>query len=78
MLIGERIRPNGWQRIGIVLLVIWFVGFAGYEAYVWLRSVQDFDFHEYPNVHNKIIGTNKTKRKRGFPKINPIAVWFEH
>jgi hypothetical protein len=25
-------RLNGWQRIGIILSVIWFVGFAWY---VW-------------------------------------------
>src|SRR5262245_61246175 len=25
----RRVRLNGWQRIGILLSVIWFVGFAG-------------------------------------------------
>ena len=29
-----RIRLNGWQRIGIVLSVIWFLGFGGY-VWIW-------------------------------------------
>jgi hypothetical protein len=30
-----RIKLNGWQRIGVVLSVIWFIGFAAYTAYIW-------------------------------------------
>jgi hypothetical protein len=32
-----RIKLNGWQRIGVVLSVIWFVGFAGYKWYTAIR-----------------------------------------
>jgi len=32
-----RLGLNGWQRIGIVLSVIWFIGFAGYA---WSHAVQ--------------------------------------
>src|SRR5271168_1648114 len=35
---GMRIKLNGWQRIGIVLSVIWFFGFAGY---VWTDSIHN-------------------------------------
>ena len=33
-----QIRLNGWQRIGIVLSVIWFFGFAGV---VWIWDILD-------------------------------------
>jgi len=40
-----RLRLNGWQRIGIVLSVIWFIGFAGY---IWNSSVQNnLNFYSY-------------------------------
>jgi hypothetical protein len=32
-----RLGLNGWQRIGIVLSVIWFIGFAGY---IWSQQVK--------------------------------------
>jgi hypothetical protein len=36
-------KLSGWQRIGIVVSVIWFVGFAGY---VWIDSNRHSDdFH---------------------------------
>jgi hypothetical protein len=33
-----RLGLSGWQRIGIVSSVIWFVGFAGY---IWIFSTRD-------------------------------------
>jgi len=42
------------QRIGIVLSVIWFIGFAGY---IWIYSVRDAsDFHRWQlDVCNSIL-----------------------
>lgn len=38
-----QIRVDGRQRIGIVLLLILFSGFAGYEGYVWYGSAEQID-----------------------------------
>lgn len=52
-----RIKLNGWQRIGIVLSVIWFLGFAGYAAYieyVW--------FYEHGRILSQIGGYENIDR----------------
>jgi hypothetical protein len=37
-------KLNGWQRIGIVLSIVWFIGFA---AFVWVSERQRIgDFYE--------------------------------
>jgi len=33
-----RIKLNGWQRIGIVMSVVWFFGFAGF---VWIWDTRE-------------------------------------
>jgi hypothetical protein len=38
-------RGRGWRRIGIVLSVIWFIGFGGY---VWTSEVRHIsDYYEF-------------------------------
>ncbi len=37
-----RLRLNRWQRIGIVLSVMWFIGFEGYIWHIGNRNVFDF------------------------------------
>ena len=38
-----QIPLDGWQKIGVVLLLILFSGFAGYEGYVWYGSAEQID-----------------------------------
>jgi hypothetical protein len=38
-----QIPLGGWQKIGVVLLLILFSGFAGYERYVWSDSAEEID-----------------------------------
>jgi hypothetical protein len=40
-----QIKLSGWQRIGIVVSVVWFIGFAGYTAYIWYNEPQEDVLH---------------------------------
>jgi hypothetical protein len=35
-------RLSGWQRIGVILSVIWFIGFAGYIWHADRKEKADF------------------------------------
>jgi hypothetical protein len=35
-------RLNGWQRIGVLLSIIWFIGFAAYVWYGDRKHKSDF------------------------------------
>jgi hypothetical protein len=40
-----KIRLNGWQRIGIVVSVVWFIGCAGYTTFIWYNEPQEDILH---------------------------------
>jgi hypothetical protein len=40
-----RIKLNGWQGIGILVSVIWFIGVAGYTGYILYNEQQDDVLH---------------------------------
>jgi hypothetical protein len=40
-----QIKLNGWQWIGIVVSVVWFMGLAGYTGYIWYNEPQEDVIH---------------------------------
>jgi hypothetical protein len=40
-----QIKLNGWQAIGILVSVIWFIGVAGYTGYILYNEKQDDVLH---------------------------------
>ena len=38
-----QIRLDGWQWLGVIYLMVLFIGLAGYEACVWYGSAEQID-----------------------------------
>jgi hypothetical protein len=52
-----RIKLNGWQRIGIVLSAVWFIGWVGYTAYIYKEEERKY----WTRDEESIFGADATR-----------------